>query len=140
MPAPGLPPERWRDDRSFLLGIDLYHQGYLWEAHEAWEAGFFAAADPLHRRFLQALVQIAAAEYQAHRGRGKGVRILAGAAAGKLRTVAGATPRGGRVCGVDPHHLLADVERHFGPALDPSSSDEAAARTVGPAPKLEVTS
>lgn len=138
MPAPGLPPGRWREDRSFLLGIDLFHQGYLWEAHEAWEAGFFATRDPHHRRLLQALVQTAAAAYQAHRGRGAGVRLLAGAAAAKLRDVADAAPPGARYAGLDVRSLLSQVERHFGPALDPRSSDEDAARTVGPPPRLEV--
>jgi len=28
---PGLAADRWRDDRSWLVGIDLYHAGYLWE-------------------------------------------------------------------------------------------------------------
>jgi uncharacterized protein len=138
MPAPGLPPERWREDRSYLLGIDLFHQGFLWEAHEAWEAGFFATRDPAHRRLLQALVQIAAAAYQAHRGRGAGVRLLAGAAAQKLRLVAETTPPGTRYAGLDPRALLADVERWFAPALDPASSDERAAVTVGPPPRLDV--
>ena len=138
MPAPGLPPERWRDDESFLLGIDLFHQGYLWEAHEAWEAGFFAAADPLHKVFLQALVQIGAGALQAHRRRGRGVRLLISAAAAKLRRVVSARPPGSRWCGLDPAALLADVERHFAAALDPAVQEDDAWATVGPPPRLDV--
>src|SRR5437016_5431637 len=59
--TPGLPAERWREDRSYLFGIDLYHQGYLWEAHEAWEAVYFASNEPTHRTLIQALIQLAAA-------------------------------------------------------------------------------
>ena len=25
-------------EQAFLRGIDLYHAGYLWEAHEQWES------------------------------------------------------------------------------------------------------
>ncbi|MCE9638268.1 MAG: DUF309 domain-containing protein [Planctomycetes bacterium] len=146
MPAPGLPPDAWRSDVSYLLGIDLYHQGYLWEAHEAWEAGFFAARDrPEHRRFLQALVQIAAASLQARRGRGAGVRLLVGAATAKLAALTSKLGRGERFCGIDVAALLADVDRHFAPALgddlpgDRNELDAAASRTVGPPPRLEVS-
>ena len=30
-------PERWRENRTYLYGCDLYNHGYWWEAHEAWE-------------------------------------------------------------------------------------------------------
>lgn len=32
-----LPPGRWRENQLYLFGIDLYHQSYFWESHEAWE-------------------------------------------------------------------------------------------------------
>ena len=159
-PAPGLAADRWRDDRTYLFGIDLYHQGYLWEAHEKWEAGFFAATAPGHRDLLQALIQLAAAQIQARRGRGAGVRILAHAVVRRLRSAcepvaaasspqAGATDRtptptppapapAPRLAGLDPRALLADVERHFAAALAAGTTDADAARTVGPPPRLEV--
>lgn len=136
-PAPGLPEDRWREDRTYLLGIDLYHAGYLWEAHEQWEAGYFAATDPAHRDLLQALIQLAAALIQAHRGRGAGVRLLAAAVVRRLESVVHASPEGTRRAGLDPRALLSDVRRHFAPALA-GADDDGAARTVGPPPRLEV--
>lgn len=111
--APGLPPGSWRQDRSWLLGIDLYHAGYLWEAHEAWEACFFAATDPAHRTLVQALIQLAAALIQEHRGRARGVTLLVGEVRRKLSRVVGSLPDGARLAGLNPRAVLADVERHF---------------------------
>jgi hypothetical protein len=111
---PGLAPERWREDRSWLLGVDLYHQGYLWEAHEAWEACWFAARDPAHRALVQAFIQLAAALIQEHKGRARGVAILVLAVREKLGRVIGALPADGRLAGADPRRIRADVDRHFG--------------------------
>jgi predicted metal-dependent hydrolase len=33
----------WRDSACFLAGVDLFNEGYYWEAHEAWEALWLAA-------------------------------------------------------------------------------------------------
>ena len=110
---PGLPPDRWRDDRSWLVGVDLYHAGYLWEAHEAWEACFFASRDPAHRALVQALIQLAAALIQEHKGRARGVALLVAAVQEKLGRVIAAVPSGARLAGVDPRHVLAEVDAHF---------------------------
>ncbi len=111
--APGLPATRWREDRTWLVGVDLYHAGYLWESHEAWEAVYFAAEDPVHRTLVQALIQLAAALLQEHKGKARGVALLVAAVRTKLARVVEATPVGGRVAGVDPRRVLADVEAHF---------------------------
>lgn len=29
--------DNWQEATPYLLGFDLYHAGYYWEAHEAWE-------------------------------------------------------------------------------------------------------
>lgn len=121
---PGLPPGRWREDRSWLLGVDLYHQGYLWEAHEAWEACWFAARDPAQRALVQALIQLAAALIQEHRGRARGVAVLVGAVREKLGRAIDAVAPGERLAGTDPRRLLADVDRHFAGG--------------GPAPRIEL--
>lgn len=138
---PGLPRDRWREDRSWLLGIDLYHQGFLWEAHEAWEACFFAArvrGDAAQRDLAQALIQLAAALLQAHLGRGAGVRTLAAAVVRRLRSVLDATPADARLGGIDPRTLLADVERHLSAALDGTVPAADAHRTSGAPPRLDV--
>jgi len=111
--APGLPAARWREDRSWLVGVDLYHAGYLWESHEAWEAVYFAAKDATHRALVQALIQLAAALLQEHKGRARGVAILVAAVRTKLARVVAATPPGGRIAGVNPRRLLDDVSAHF---------------------------
>ena len=133
-PAPGLPPERWREDATWLRGIDLYHGGYLWEAHEQWEACYFASKEYRHRRFVQALIQLAAALIKAHQGNAAGTRLLAESVVERLRAAVEFVPPGERYAGLDPHALLADVERHFAPALGGVDSAE----TVGLPPHLEL--
>jgi hypothetical protein len=115
--APGLPAARWREDRSFLLGIDLYHEGFLWEAHEAWEACFFASGDPAHRDLLQALIQLAAAEIQAHRGVRRGAEILAAKVLRRLANAAATLAPGARLAGLDPAALHGAVAARFAPTL-----------------------
>jgi hypothetical protein len=52
----------WRDNRAYLYGIDLFNNGFFWEAHVTWELLWHRAgrkgptAD-----FLKALIQLAAA-------------------------------------------------------------------------------
>jgi len=115
--APGLPADDWQTDASYLLGVDLYHQGYLWESHEAFEACFFAADEPRHRELLQALIQLAAAELQLHRGIGKGVRILVRRVIEHLEAVAASLPPGERLCGLRPTEVADDIQNRFAAAL-----------------------
>lgn len=82
--APPLPPEQ-----AFLRGIDLYHAGYLWEAHEQWESVWRASDDPERRHFLQGLVQIAASILKARCGNPRGAAKLARRAREHLTHVEG---------------------------------------------------
>jgi hypothetical protein len=63
-------PDRWQDSESYLYGVDLFNNGYWWEAHEAWEACWIAVGrTSTAGLFLQGLIQIAAAclkKYQGH--------------------------------------------------------------------------
>jgi hypothetical protein len=133
-PDPGLPEDRWHEDATYLGGIDLYHQGYLWEAHEYWEQCFFVAADRAHKLVLQSLIQLAAALLNVHRGKPRSVPFLAGRVAGRLRRAIALRP-GERIAGLDPAALLADVERHFAAALG-DGPDSEAGRVVGEPPRL----
>ncbi len=74
------PPDEWRQDVAHLRGIDLYHAGYLWEAHEAWEGIWKASEDTTQRAFLQALIQTAAALIKAQTNQPRGVEKLIGRA------------------------------------------------------------
>lgn len=66
--------EAWRDCEAYLWGIDLFNNGYYWEAHESWEAVWHAAG----RRgtsadFCKALIKLAAAGVKAREGLSNGV-------------------------------------------------------------------
>jgi hypothetical protein len=111
--APGRPAADWRADPTYLFGIDLYHQGYLWESHEAFEACYFATDDATHRELLQALIQLAAAELQLHRGVANGVRILSAKARGRFQAVAQRIAPDEWLCGLSPGQLAVDVGRRF---------------------------
>lgn len=50
-------------DRAFLYGVDLYHAGFFYEAHEAWESLWLKLPQgDLQRTFLLGLIQNAAAQ------------------------------------------------------------------------------
>lgn len=77
-PAPKVSPfstDNWRECETYLWGIDLFNNGYYWEAHEAWEAVWHTAG----RRgvvadFCKALIKLAAAGVKAREGRPEGVK------------------------------------------------------------------
>ncbi len=133
-PQPGLAAEHWAGDATYLHGVDLYHQGYLWEAHEAWEACFQVSDEPSHRALLQALIQLGAAMLQAHRGVENGVRLLVPRLLGRLDDAAAPLAPGDRVAGIDPRALAADVERHFAGV----TAGDSPLRRSGPGPRLLV--
>jgi predicted metal-dependent hydrolase len=70
-------PDDWRDCLEYLEGIDLFNRAYFWEAHEAWEAVWHAVGtDTTVGRYLQGLIQVAAALLKHHLGMETGVRNL----------------------------------------------------------------
>jgi hypothetical protein len=91
--ADHVPADAFREDEDYLRGIDLYHAGYLWEAHEAWEGIWKASPDPVQRDFLQGLIQLAASLLKRHVGHERGARGLAEAARERLTRVAAHHPR-----------------------------------------------
>ena len=61
-PPKPLVAERWADNRTFLLAIDLFNLGYYWEAHEEWERLWrVSGPDSTVGRFLKGLVKLSAA-------------------------------------------------------------------------------
>ncbi len=55
-------PRHWRANTFYLLGADCFNRGLWWEAHETWEHAWNAAGRRSRQgRFLQGLIQIAAA-------------------------------------------------------------------------------
>jgi predicted metal-dependent hydrolase len=63
-----LQPDRPRDCRAFLRGLDLFNYGYYWEAHEAWEALWREAQAPAVKALLQGLIRLAAAGVKLRQG------------------------------------------------------------------------
>lgn len=110
-----VPPDRWRENKAYLYGIDLYHQGYYWEAHEAWEGLWRQAPRPsLERDFLQGLILNSAAQLKAHLGSARGCRRLSRSSEERLERVR-ARVEGGTFMGLDVSLLLEQLRRHYGP-------------------------
>ena len=83
------PPERWRANEDYLFGVDLYNAGYLWEAHEAWEGLWHKAKhDAQQARFLQGLIQCAAAALKVPMEQPNGLMRLAEQGTARLESVA----------------------------------------------------
>ena len=62
--------EATHDPDALLWGIDLFDQGYLWEAHEAWEPLWFAAERGSATRALyKGLILLAAAGVKVREGK-----------------------------------------------------------------------
>jgi hypothetical protein len=108
LPPPSyLPEQRWLDNTEYLWGIDLYNRGFLWEAHEAWEGLWRAAEhDAMQRRFLQGLIQCAAACLKAAMGDTDACRRLA--ARGLARLERAGANRGRRYMGLDVVGFVAE--------------------------------
>jgi hypothetical protein len=71
-------PESWRDNQTYLYGVDLYNYGYWWESHEQFEALWsLTAPHTAEARFLQGLIQVAAANLKRHTGASESARRLA---------------------------------------------------------------
>jgi predicted metal-dependent hydrolase len=47
------------EEQLMQLGVDLFNAGHYWHSHEAWEAVWMDAPQPL-RAFYQGLIQVAA--------------------------------------------------------------------------------
>jgi hypothetical protein len=111
-----LPAAKWFQNVEYLWGVDLYNAGFFWEAHEAWEGVWRAAAEePDQHRFLQALIQCAAACLKAHMGNPEAARRLAARALRRLDDL-----RAGHLAlymGVDLSAFVTDFRRFI---VDPA--------------------
>src|SRR2546423_14166058 len=70
--------------RLLQLGIDLHNERRFFEAHEAWEAAWLRAPDPL-RAFYQGLIQVTAAFVHLSRNEYPGSHRLLDEGLAKLR-------------------------------------------------------
>jgi len=116
-PPPYVPPSQWPENDEYLYGIDLYHEGYLWESHEAWE-GLWNHVDRESPEglFYRALILNSAAQLKAHRGNLRGAGRLSRGAYDRLRRVVDARvcDAEGRFMGLSLPGLMAQIVRHYG--------------------------
>jgi hypothetical protein len=90
-------------EAAFQRGLELMRRGHHFEAHEELELAWRAAQEP-ERDFLQGLVHVTVAWYQAGRGR----PIACGSQLGKARRRLGPYAPSHR--GVDVADVLAQVD------------------------------
>ncbi len=85
--APMLHSDRWMANAAYLWGVDLFNNGFYWEAHEAWEAAWHAAPDDTQKSFMQGLVQFAAGMLKFKSGPVKTAAVLAERSLGRMQSV-----------------------------------------------------
>lgn len=130
---PRVPPEQWRDNQVYLYGIDLYHQGFLWESHEAWESLWnLSKKRDVEGQFLQGLIQNAAAQLKLHIKNLEGALHLSMEAYRRLSTIADSEilDDSGRFMGLQMQDLMTAMTEHYQPLW------ENAERVQEPAPRL----
>ncbi|MDE1920807.1 MAG: DUF309 domain-containing protein [Candidatus Omnitrophica bacterium] len=70
-------PELWSEDQGYLYGVDLYNNGYWWEAHEAFEERWRVVdKGNIGRDYLQGLIKISGAFIKWHLRKLEGSNIL----------------------------------------------------------------
>jgi hypothetical protein len=71
---PPLDPDRWQASEAYRYGVDLFNQGFYWEAHEAWESLWHVAGRRgLVATWLKGLIKLAAAAVKLREGNAVGV-------------------------------------------------------------------
>jgi hypothetical protein len=113
--AEAIPGEDWRASTEYTRGFALFHEGYYWEAHEAWEGLWHA-----HGRrgpiadLLKGLIKLAAAGVKVRQGQKHGIVTHATRAAVAFEAVRSAA--GDRLLGLDMNELIRIAK---GIAADP---------------------
>ena len=130
-------PAHWCESEDYLFGIDLYHQGYLWESCELWEAllGTVESDSPASN-LLHALFLNSGAQIRAHRRNARGTRTRSQAARWRLARIRAKGFDGPekRFMGFDIGDLIDQICRHYSPVWE-SSADQHI-HLMGPAPRL----
>ncbi len=105
-------PEVHDDPEALLRGIDLFDQGFPWEAHEAWEPLWFAAerGSPL-RALYKGLILLAAAGVKVREGKSVPALRHAERAVASLHNATGDAAEVFRVAaGLAPDELAEKIE------------------------------
>ena len=86
--SPPLDLRQWRQCDRYREGIDLFNQGYYWEAHEAWEDVWkVMARGGSEAQILQGLIKVAASGIKIRQGYAKAARSLLTQSAGHFERV-----------------------------------------------------
>jgi hypothetical protein len=123
--------DNWFLNLHYLYGIDLYHQGFFWESHEAWELLW-----RLEKRksalgwFLQGLIKNSAAQIKLLHERPSGAAALSQQADEHFRQTA---PDEGLYMGLDLLDLAQQMRRHYEPLWQQASE-----QAQGLAPRLRL--
>lgn len=72
-------------NEAFLYGIDLFNNGYYWEAHEAWEHLWIPRKESTEGMFLKGLIQVTASLVKRSQKNYSGEALLRQRALGYLR-------------------------------------------------------
>jgi predicted metal-dependent hydrolase len=99
------------ENDDFLFGVDLFNAGYYWEAHTFWERLWAVESEPELRRFLQSIIQTAAACLKVRQGQKAGAR--------KLMEKARLEAFGGTLLGIDAQALARATTRFAEKGEDP---------------------
>ena len=97
---------------EFLTAVDLFNEGYYWEAHETWEGLWIAAGRKGELAdFLKSLIKLAAAGVKAREGQINGVERHARRAVDLLRPISAERPATGSIyCGLNLEQLILSAQ------------------------------
>ncbi|BBM86863.1 DUF309 domain-containing protein [Candidatus Uabimicrobium amorphum] len=113
-----LDPDNWQQNKDYLYGIDLYHHGYFWESHEAWEGLWNAyGRETIPGKFMQGLIQNAAAQIKLHKKQLSGVCSLSKKSWANLTVVSDCLQRNDRnnFMGISITELFSEMKRCYKP-------------------------
>ena len=131
-----LDPARWQECPDYRYAVDLYHAGYFWEAHEAWEGLWHVAGrdTTAHGRLLRGLIRLAAAFLKLRAGVARGALLHSQASHALLGEALAMRGAGdGPFLGLDIAALRSAMAHHFAPLW---ASDGVRLDTRGVPPRL----
>lgn len=100
-------------DKAYAYGVDLYHAGFFFEAHEAWESlWLLLPKSDFKRTFLLGLIQNAAAQLKLATGQWAPARTLSRRALHYLELV---RCYDCTYMGLDLNQLVADMLQYYDP-------------------------
>ena len=106
-PATSIQECRGDKNRHLLYGIDLFNNGYYWEAHEAWEDLCRIEENREFRAVLQGLIQITGGAVKLIQGNSNGVIKLWTSAMKYLKV--GSIP----ICELDIESILKEINNRL---------------------------